>query len=88
MQIHRRLIDPYGRISIPVSIREELKIEPNDRMEICANDNGEIIISKIEHRCIICGRPTERVYKGQFVCKQCVAEQLNGYSEDSGHSLS
>ena len=86
MQIHRRMLDNYGRISIPASIREELQIEPNDRLEICSK-NGQIYISKIENRCIICDKPTERLYKGQFVCEQCVADHLNG-REDPGHSLS
>lgn len=79
MQIHRRRIDEYGRITIPSSMREELNLKPGDKLELTLTrvPFTRIELSSVAHRCIICGNPTERIYKKQFVCEKCVADHLN-----------
>lgn len=76
MQIQRRIIDNYGRITIPSSIRKEMAIEANEEFEFTYSNNhpDRILIKRINHKCIICGRPTERLYKNQFICNNCVAD--------------
>lgn len=76
MHTHVRHIDYQGRISIPSPIRARLNIEPEDEMEIISKGN-EIIIKPAETKCIICGNPTDNVYKKQFVCENCVAGLTN-----------
>jgi stage V sporulation protein T len=41
-----RRIDDLGRVVIPKMIRQELKLEEGDPMEIFIGENGEIILRK------------------------------------------
>ena len=42
-----RRIDDLGRIVIPREYRKALGIDVGDPMEICARDNGEVLIKKV-----------------------------------------
>ncbi len=79
MHTHIRHIDYQGRISIPSTIRAQLNLEPEDKLEIISKGN-KIIIQPAEPKCIICGNPTDNIYKKQYVCKDCVAGLTNDFN--------
>ncbi|MBE7060092.1 MAG: AbrB/MazE/SpoVT family DNA-binding domain-containing protein [Ruminococcaceae bacterium] len=70
-----RCLDKFGRIVIPIAVRERLNIESQkDSLEIyCENDN--IILRKFEPVCIFCGESEKLTsFKGKKICAGCINE--------------
>ena len=70
-----RCLDKFGRIVIPIAVRELLGIESQkDFLEIyCENDN--IILRKFEPVCIFCGESEKlTAFKGKKICANCLNE--------------
>lgn len=49
-----RRVDELGRIVIPIELRNKLKIEEKDPIEIYV-DGSSIILKKYQENCVFCG---------------------------------
>ena len=66
-----RKVDDLGRIVLPAELRKLFGINEGDRLEIFVNE-GQIILSKIEETCAICGGADKLVtVRGRMVCGGC-----------------
>ena len=67
-----RKLDELGRVVIPKEIRNKLKIEERDSIEIYL-DGESIVLKKYEPGCIFCGNSKDlTLYDGKLICKKCV----------------
>jgi AbrB family transcriptional regulator, transcriptional pleiotropic regulator of transition state genes len=67
-----RKIDDLGRIVLPAELRKLFGIEEGDKLEIFVNDDAQIVLSKIEESCAICGGSERLVQvRGRQVCASC-----------------
>ncbi|MBD9009931.1 MAG: AbrB/MazE/SpoVT family DNA-binding domain-containing protein [Clostridiales bacterium] len=72
-----RKVDELGRIVLPKELRDTLKIEHKDPLEIYV-DADNIILRKYEPACIFCGNAENVVdFGGKRVCKDCIAKLKN-----------
>lgn len=65
-----RRIDDLGRIIVPKTVRESLRIEEGDLLEIYIVDGG-VLFKKVEEPCTFCGELTGENLLGKYVCKTC-----------------
>ena len=73
--IMERKISKTGSITIPKSMRRELGIDGKEKVNLKPQNNGSILIDRIEGTCIFCSN-TDNVeaFKGKFVCSECRKE--------------
>lgn len=70
-----RNIDSLGRMSIPISFRRSLHIEPGDSLEIHLDEDCIILRKYTEKSCIFCGATEDlQKFKGKDVCASCLRE--------------
>ena len=66
-----RKVDDLGRIVLPAELRKLYGIHEGDRLEIFIDD-GNIVLSKIDDTCAICGGDERLVQvRGRQVCYGC-----------------
>ncbi len=70
-----RCLDNFGRIVIPVEIRQHLNIVSQvDKVEIYSEDK-KIILKKHEPACVFCGSSENTIsFKEKTICKKCILE--------------
>ena len=69
-----RKVDELGRIVLPISIRQTMRINEKDSLEIFTDDN-RIILQKYHTSCIFCNNADDIVYfNGMRICESCVAK--------------
>ena len=69
-----RKVDELGRIVLPISIRQTMRINEKDSLEIFTDDN-KIILQKYQPSCIFCNNADDIVYfNGMRICENCVAK--------------
>ena len=67
-----RRVDELGRIVIPIELRNKLKIEEKDPIDIYV-DGSSIILKKYQQNCVFCGSTKKVVdYKGKLICSKCM----------------
>lgn len=67
-----RKVDELGRIVIPMELRNKLKIEEKDPIEIYV-EGASIVLRKLEEACIFCGGKKDILeYKNRPVCNKCI----------------
>lgn len=67
-----RKVDELGRIVLPKELRETLKIEHKDPIEIFV-EGDNIILKKYEPACLFCGNASDVVtYMDKKVCRNCL----------------
>ena len=67
-----RPVDRLGRIVIPAEIRETLKLDEGDRMEIFVDD-GNIMLRKYFNGCMCCGNINNLVHSYRLtMCRNCI----------------
>ena len=72
-----RKVDELGRVVLPKELRNTLKIEHKDPLEIYV-DGDSIILRKYEPACIFCGNATDVAeFEGKRVCKECIEKLRN-----------
>lgn len=72
-----RPVDPLGRVVIPIELRRNLGISPEDSLEVFVKDEY-IMLKKYEPACIFCGESKGvKNVKGKLVCSKCIEELKN-----------
>ena len=72
-----RPVDELGRIVIPKEIRNSLKINTKDLLEIHI-EGDMIVLKKNEEKCVLCGNSEELIPFGdKLVCRTCCASLGN-----------
>ena len=78
-----RKIDELGRIVLPVNLRRELNIGPNDMVEVYS-DEEKIIVKKHIKSCVFCGSEENIIdVNSRSVCKMCTGEICKLFSENN-----
>jgi AbrB family transcriptional regulator, transcriptional pleiotropic regulator of transition state genes len=68
-----RKVDSLGRVVLPAEMRRVFGIREGDLVDI-AVDGVNIVLTKVEQRCVFCGDSTSLVeFSGKLVCEGCVA---------------
>ena len=67
-----RKISKSGGITIPSNLRMQLGIQGKEKINIEAQNNGDILIRRIQGTCIFCGSVDNvQAFKGKFICNGC-----------------
>lgn len=74
MNIERK-IGAKGGITLPAHLRRDLGIQGKEKVSIEPQENGDILVKRINGSCIFC-ESVENVeaFKGKFVCDKCKNE--------------
>ena len=68
-----RKVDSLGRVVLPAEMRRVFGIREGALVDI-AVDGVNIVLTKVEQRCVFCGDSTSLVeFSGKLVCEGCVA---------------
>lgn len=67
-----RKIDELGRIVLPIVLRNKLGVTGGDAIDICMNDEGDIVLKVATPKCAIC-KSAEKLEEinGQYLCEDC-----------------
>lgn len=69
-----RRVDDLGRIVIPMELRNKLKIEEKDALEIFI-DGSSIILKKKNYACEFCGNESNLLsFSDKLICSKCKAK--------------
>lgn len=72
-----RKVDSIGRVALPKTIRDSMKIKARDSVEIFVEDNT-IILRKYIPGCIFCNEIFDlKSYKKYKICEDCIREMRN-----------
>ena len=67
-----RKVDELGRIVLPKELRDTLKIDHKDPLEIFV-EGESIILKKYEPACIFCGNASDVItYMDKRICRDCI----------------
>lgn len=82
--ISQKKIRKSGSINIPISIRRDMCIQPNDAVDVQMKD-GSIVITPVSPRCILCEN-TNDITKlfGKYICKNCATLVIDVLNEEGG----
>ncbi len=70
-----RKISAKGSLTVPSGMRRDLGIEGKVKVMLIPQDNGDILVKRIEGTCMFCGSYEDVVtYKGRFLCENCLKE--------------
>lgn len=65
-------VDDLGRVTIPVDIRRQLKIDLDEKLEVFT-DGTSVIYRKHNNTCTICGSNKNlHEFEGQLYCNNCI----------------
>jgi len=66
-------INKSGSITLPAAMRRDYGIESGDRFSISANNEGNIVLKRVQGECIFCKLDNNLiVHEGRFVCSNCL----------------
>jgi len=69
-----RAVDRLGRVVLPVALRRERGINPNDAIEICV-EGENIVLQKYKPHCVFCGEIQHVIeFSGKLVCLPCAMD--------------
>lgn len=75
-----RPLDHNGRVVIPMEIRRAMDIQPDDLLEITAQ-NGVITMVKHQPGCVFCGETENTIYfQNKPICLPCAAKLKRDYT--------
>lgn len=67
-------LDKLGRIVIPVRLRKQFDLKPEDTLEIFTDDKS-IILQRYIPSCFLCGNDDSlKNIKDKYICKDCISE--------------
>jgi len=70
-----------GRVTIPREIRSHLKLKGGTDLAMKVED-GNIVISKPEHRCFVCGSDKVIPFGEKYICEECKAELKKVFEDE------
>lgn len=69
--------DKLGRFVIPEEYRQQLEIEPDNKLEVSVEGNS-LVIKKHEPGCVFCGgTDTHTFFNNKPICKKCLKELIH-----------
>ena len=72
-----------GAVTIPRTIRSELRLYPGDSVEIDVTEAGNIVIGRHRPGCICCGNTVDVIKQGdKYICGKCVRDLAEKYNAD------
>lgn len=72
-----RKVDPLGRIMLPKSLRELMRINADDTVELLVNGDC-IYLRRFDPTCAICGEQgAEYTFKDKGICSHCLSDVKN-----------
>lgn len=74
--LNEKKIRKTGSVNIPVAMRREMGIQPNDAVSVNMVEEG-ILIKPLAPRCLICSEQIGLVkLEGRYICKACAGKVL------------
>lgn len=74
---NQKKIRKTGSVNIPVAMRREMNIQPNDVVDVQMRD-GIIALVPVSPRCIFCSGQDKPVkMNGRYICKDCAEKALS-----------
>lgn len=65
-------VDKRGGIFLPLSIRKAFDIAQNVRLEFLPQENGSVVLKKLDSACFFCGDKGSLVtMHGLSICERC-----------------
>ena len=78
-----RKTDKLGRIVIPIEMRNKLKINPYDEIELFT-EGQSILLRKFEESCTICNSKTKLIKeKNKLICEKCIQKLYKKMNEEN-----
>lgn len=82
----KKKINKSGSITIPAAMRRDYGIQGGERFSIGVNDNGVIVLKRVQGECIFCNSDDNLIaHAGRFVCSSCV-QAMNDKCEEGNHA--
>lgn len=79
--LNEKKISRSGGITIPSHLRREMGIAPGEKVEVKADESGNLVLERVEGSCILCGTHENLLKVDKvFICEECgikVHEALN-----------
>lgn len=68
-----RKVDELGRIILPAEIRSSYEIKTGEKINICVDESGTVVLQKSMNQCIFC-QGTEKLTEvmRKPVCASCI----------------
>lgn len=64
-----------GGLTVPVSLRREMGLQPGDPVEITLKDDNKIEVSQYAPRCMLCGTNEQvQTIDGKGICQTCAGK--------------
>ncbi len=82
--LNQKKVGKSGGISIPVSMRRDMGLQPGDAMDVVMKD-GAVVLTPTVPRCQICENTNDVVKLfGKYICKDCAELALGVFNEKEG----
>lgn len=79
---YEKRLNTKGGLTIPQGMRRDLSIEGKEKVLLVPQDNGDILVKRVEGVCLFCGSYEGlQAYKGRFVCGSCL-KGLGGLADE------
>jgi transcriptional pleiotropic regulator of transition state genes len=66
-------IGKSGSITLPAAMRRSLGIESGERFSISVNDEGSVVLKRVQGECVFCKSDSNLIiHEGRFVCSGCL----------------
>ena len=73
MERFNKKVSKSGSITLPAAMRRNHGIEGGERFSVSVNDEGSIVLKRIQGECIFCASDNNLiVHGGRFVCSNCL----------------
>ena len=70
--ITTRKVDELGRVVLPIELRKSIDIQSGDEVDICIDENGNIVLQKAIVRCAFCKDADNLIHvMDKHVCSSC-----------------
>ena len=71
---NQKKIKKSGSINIPIAMRREMGLQPNDVVDVEMKD-GAVVLSPVTPRCQFCENNMDEMTKifGKYICKDCAS---------------
>lgn len=70
--LNEKKISRSGGITIPSHIRREMGISPGEKVEVKADESGNLVLERVEGSCILCGTHEDLLKVDKvYICESC-----------------